>query len=139
MLSRQFLDAVPRLLHQHFEHHIARLLFVRVAKGVEPMLLLAIEDVEPLVDLLIGQVAFSRDQAEKIYVQTRMLEHARELFAWLEDGGGFYVCGDASRMAKDVDAALHQVIQTAGAKSAEEATAYVAALKKDKRYQRDVY
>jgi sulfite reductase (NADPH) flavoprotein alpha-component len=84
-------------------------------------------------------LAFSRDQTEKIYVQTRMLEHAKELYAWLEEGGGFYVCGDASRMAKDVDAALHQVIQTAGGKSAEEATAYVAALKKDKRYQRDVY
>ena len=84
-------------------------------------------------------LAFSRDQAEKIYVQTRMLEHGKELFAWLEEGGGFYVCGDASRMAKDVDAALHQIIQTAGGKSAEEATAYVAALKKDKRYQRDVY
>ncbi|MGV7750628.1 sulfite reductase subunit alpha, partial [Mycobacterium kansasii] len=48
-------------------------------------------------------LAFSRDQAEKIYVQTRMLEAARELYAWLEDGGHFYVCGDASRMAKDVD------------------------------------
>jgi sulfite reductase (NADPH) flavoprotein alpha-component len=84
-------------------------------------------------------LAFSRDQAEKVYVQSRMTEHAKELYAWLEEGGGFYVCGDASRMAKDVDAALHQVIQTAGGKSAEEATAYVAALKKDKRYQRDVY
>ena len=68
-----------------------------------------------------------------------MTEHAKELYAWLEEGGGFYVCGDAARMAKDVDAVLHQVIQTAGGKSAEEATAYVAALKKDKRYQRDVY
>ncbi len=84
-------------------------------------------------------LAFSRDQAEKIYVQTRMLEHAKDLYAWLEEGGGFYVCGDASRMAKDVDAALHQIIQTAGGKSAEEAIAYVAALKQDKRYQRDVY
>ena len=84
-------------------------------------------------------LAFSRDQAEKIYVQTRMLEHGKELYAWLEAGGGFYVCGDASRMAKDVDAALHQIIQAAGGKSAEEASAYVAALKKDKRYQRDVY
>ncbi|MEQ2005490.1 MAG: sulfite reductase subunit alpha [Limisphaerales bacterium] len=84
-------------------------------------------------------LAFSRDQAEKIYVQTRMLEHGKELYAWLAEGGGFYVCGDASRMAKDVDAALHQIIQTAGGKSAEEATAYVAALKQDKRYQRDVY
>jgi len=84
-------------------------------------------------------LAFSRDQAEKVYVQNRMLEHTKELYAWLEEGGGFYVCGDASRMAKDVDTALHQVIQTAGGKSAEEATAYVSALKKDKRYQRDVY
>jgi sulfite reductase (NADPH) flavoprotein alpha-component len=84
-------------------------------------------------------LAFSRDQVEKIYVQTRMLEHGKELYAWLEEGGGFYVCGDASRMAKDVDAALHQIIQTAGGKRAEEATAYVAALKQDKRYQRDVY
>ena len=84
-------------------------------------------------------LAFSRDQVEKIYVQTRMLEHGKELFTWLEEGGGFYVCGDASRMAKDVDVALHQIIQTAGGKSAEEASAYVAALKKDKRYQRDVY
>ena len=84
-------------------------------------------------------LAFSRDQAEKIYVQNRMTEHAKELYALLEEGGGFYVCGDASRMAKDVGTALHQVIQTAGGKSAEEATAYVAALKKDKRYQRDVY
>ena len=84
-------------------------------------------------------LAFSRDQAEKIYVQTRMLEHGKELYAWLAEGGGFYVCGDASRMAKDVDAALHQIIQTAGGKRAEEATAYVAALKQDKRYQRDVY
>ncbi|MSU27306.1 MAG: sulfite reductase subunit alpha [Pedosphaera sp.] len=84
-------------------------------------------------------LAFSRDQADKIYVQTRMLEHGKKLYAWLEEGGSFYVCGDASRMAKDVDAALHQIIQTAGGKSAEEATAYVAALKQDKRYQRDVY
>ncbi len=84
-------------------------------------------------------VAFSRDQAEKVYVQTRMLEHAKELFTWLEEGGGFYVCGDASRMAKDVDTVLHQVIQTVGGKSAEQATAYVSTLKKENRYQRDVY
>lgn len=84
-------------------------------------------------------LAFSRDQTEKIYVQNRMTEQAKELYAWLEEGAGFYVCGDASRMAKDVDTALHQVLQTAGGKSAEEATAYVAELKKAKRYQRDVY
>lgn len=84
-------------------------------------------------------LAFSRDQVEKIYVQTRMLEHAAELWRWLEEGAHFYVCGDASRMAKDVDAALHTIIQEQGGKSADEATAYVADLKKTKRYARDVY
>ena len=84
-------------------------------------------------------LAFSRDQAEKIYVQTRMLSAAAELYAWLEQGAYFYVCGDASRMAKDVDAALHQVIERAGNKTAAEAAAYVQALKATKRYQRDVY
>jgi sulfite reductase (NADPH) flavoprotein alpha-component len=84
-------------------------------------------------------VAFSRDQAEKIYVQNRMLESAKELWAWLEAGAHFYVCGDASRMAKDVDHALHTIIEQTGGKSADEAKAYVARLKSDKRYQRDVY
>jgi len=83
--------------------------------------------------------AFSRDQAEKIYVQQRMLENAQELFAWLEGGAHFYVCGDASRMAKDVDAALHQVIERAGGKSKEQAAEYVEKLKAAKRYARDVY
>lgn len=84
-------------------------------------------------------LAFSRDQAEKIYVQTRMLENGAELWSWLEAGAHFYVCGDASRMAKDVDAALHTIIEKHGGKSADEAKAYVAKLKSDKRYQRDVY
>ncbi len=84
-------------------------------------------------------LAFSRDQVEKIYVQTRMLENAAELWSWLEAGAHFYVCGDASRMAKDVDAALHTVVEKVGGKSADEAKAYVAKLKSDKRYQRDVY
>jgi sulfite reductase (NADPH) flavoprotein alpha-component len=84
-------------------------------------------------------VAFSRDQSEKIYVQTKMLAAADELYAWLEQGGCFYVCGDASRMAKDVDAALHKVVELAGKKSPEEAAAYINALKSAKRYQRDVY
>lgn len=84
-------------------------------------------------------LAFSRDQSEKIYVQTRMLENAAELWRWLEEGAHFYVCGDASRMAKDVDAALHTIIQQQGGKSADEAAAYVADLKKTKRYARDVY
>jgi sulfite reductase (NADPH) flavoprotein alpha-component len=83
--------------------------------------------------------AFSRDQTEKIYVQQRMIENAAELYAWLEAGAHFYVCGDASRMAKDVDAALHRVVELAGKKSAEEAANYVQALKTAKRYQRDVY
>ena len=84
-------------------------------------------------------LAFSRDQAEKIYVQSRMLEAASELWSWLEDGAHFYVCGDASRMAKDVDAALHTVIEKAGGKSSDGAKAYVERLKSEKRYQRDVY
>jgi len=83
--------------------------------------------------------AFSRDQVEKIYVQQRMLEHARELFVWLEEGAHFYVCGDASRMAKDVDRALHQVIETAGGRTAEQAEDYVRQLSTSRRYQRDVY
>jgi sulfite reductase (NADPH) flavoprotein alpha-component len=83
--------------------------------------------------------AFSRDQAEKIYVQNRMLEQAAELYAWLEGGAHFYVCGDASRMAKDVDVALHTVIERAGGKTSEQAAAYVQALKTAKRYARDVY
>jgi sulfite reductase (NADPH) flavoprotein alpha-component len=84
-------------------------------------------------------LAFSRDQAEKCYVQHRMSENAAELWSWLEEGAHFYVCGDASRMAKDVDAALHKAIETAGGKNPEEAKAYVSGLKSDKRYQRDVY
>ena len=84
-------------------------------------------------------LAFSRDQAEKIYVQTRMLAQAAELWSWLEAGAHLYVCGDAKRMAKDVDAALHTVIETAGGRTKEQAAEYVAALKTAKRYQRDVY
>ena len=84
-------------------------------------------------------LAFSRDQSEKIYVQNRMLQAAAELWNWLEAGAHFYVCGDAKRMAKDVDAALHQIVQTEGGRSADQAVDYVAQLKKDKRYLRDVY
>jgi len=84
-------------------------------------------------------LAFSRDQAEKVYVQDRMREHAGELWRWLEEGAHFYVCGDAKRMAKDVDAMLHAVIENAGGKTREQAAEYVAALKSAKRYQRDVY
>lgn len=84
-------------------------------------------------------LAFSRDQAEKIYVQHRMEENGKDLFAQLEEGGYFYVCGDATRMARDVDASLHSIIQTQGAISPEAATEYVNRLKREKRYVRDVY
>ena len=83
--------------------------------------------------------AFSRDQAEKVYVQHRMRENADELWKWLEEGGYFYVCGDASRMAKDVDEALHRIVEQGGGKSKEDAAAYVEELKKTKRYRKDVY
>jgi sulfite reductase (NADPH) flavoprotein alpha-component len=83
--------------------------------------------------------AFSRDQAEKIYVQQRMLENAAELFAWLEEGAHFYVCGDAKRMANDVDRALHQIVEMASGRTPDQATEYVRALSAAKRYQRDVY
>lgn len=83
--------------------------------------------------------AFSRDQAEKIYVQDKIIEQASTFYEWLEDGGCIYICGDASRMAKDVDVAIHRVVESAGGKSLEEATAYVENLKKEKRYLRDVY
>ena len=84
-------------------------------------------------------LAFSRDQAEKIYVQNRMIEQASELFAWLERGAWVTVCGDARRMAKDVDQALHQVIESAGGKSPEQAAEYVKQMIADGRYLKDVY
>ncbi|MFC5049024.1 sulfite reductase subunit alpha [Rubritalea spongiae] len=84
--------------------------------------------------------AFSRDQKEKIYVQNRMIEAGAELWKWLnEDKAAFYVCGDASRMAKDVDAALHTIAQEHGGLSEDEAAAFIKTLKKEKRYCRDVY
>jgi len=84
-------------------------------------------------------LAFSRDQKQKIYVQDRMLEQGELLFSWLENGGYFFICGDALRMAKDVDKALHLIIEQHGAMSEEEAAQYVVQLKKQKRYVRDVY
>jgi len=84
-------------------------------------------------------LAFSRDQAKKIYVQNRMMEQGAELYAWLQEGAYFYVCGDASRMAKDVDKALYEIIAQFGGLSAERAADYVDQLKKEKRYLRDVY
>ncbi|MEM1385649.1 MAG: sulfite reductase subunit alpha [Pseudomonadota bacterium] len=84
-------------------------------------------------------LAFSRDQAEKIYVQHRMAENGKDLFGLLEEGGHFYVCGDATRMAKDVDQSLHQLIETQGGVTPEAAIEYVNRLKREKRYVRDVY
>ncbi|MGZ5620596.1 MAG: assimilatory sulfite reductase (NADPH) flavoprotein subunit [Methylobacter sp.] len=82
-------------------------------------------------------VAFSRDQEQKIYVQHLMAEHGKELYAWLQDGAHIYVCGDEKRMAHDVHAALLNIVASEiGADNAEE---YVANLQKAKRYQRDVY
>jgi sulfite reductase (NADPH) flavoprotein alpha-component len=83
--------------------------------------------------------AFSRDQAKKVYVQDRMQEHAAELFAWLERGAYFYVCGDATRMAKDVELALLDAIAKGSNGTLEHAAEYLGAMKKQKRYQRDVY
>jgi len=84
-------------------------------------------------------LAFSRDQAEKVYVQDRMREEAGELWKWLQAGAYFYVCGDAKRMAKDVDVALHEIIAQQGGMTPEAAVDFVKQLKKDNRYQRDVY
>jgi sulfite reductase (NADPH) flavoprotein alpha-component len=83
--------------------------------------------------------AFSRDQGKKVYVQDRMQENAAELYAWLERGAYFYVCGDASRMAKDVESALLNCIAKGSDGTLEHAAEYLAGMKKAKRYQRDVY
>jgi sulfite reductase (NADPH) flavoprotein alpha-component len=84
-------------------------------------------------------VAFSRDQPEKIYVQQRMWERGAELFAWLEDGAHLYVCGDEKAMAKDVHATLTAIVADQSGRSPEAAEAYLTDLKKQRRYQRDVY
>lgn len=84
--------------------------------------------------------AWSRDQADKSYVQHKMLENAAEIWKWMDsEGAQFFVCGDARRMAKDVDAALRKIIQEQGGKSEEQTNVYVEKLKSDKRYKRDVY
>lgn len=84
-------------------------------------------------------VAFSRDTEQKVYVQHRMLEQAKQLYAWLQEGACFYVCGDASRMAKDVHKALIDIYVQEGGMSSEAAEAAVQQLQKDRRYQKDVY
>jgi sulfite reductase (NADPH) flavoprotein alpha-component len=84
-------------------------------------------------------LAWSRDGAEKFYVQDRMREVGDALWQWLAEGAHFYVCGDAKRMAKDVEAALVEIVARHGARTTEEAIAFVGALKKSGRYQADVY
>jgi sulfite reductase (NADPH) flavoprotein alpha-component len=84
-------------------------------------------------------LAFSRDQAHKVYVQHKLREHGRALFDWLQNGAHLYVCGDATRMAKDVHAALLDVIAQHGGKSAEDASEYLNDLQSQGRYARDVY
>jgi sulfite reductase (NADPH) flavoprotein alpha-component len=84
-------------------------------------------------------VAFSRDTAEKVYVQHRMLEQSKDLFQWLEQGAFVYICGDEKKMAHDVHDTLLAIIETEGKMSREEASEYLANLQQQKRYQRDVY
>lgn len=84
-------------------------------------------------------LAFSRDQPEKVYVQHKMREASNEIFAWLEAGAHFFVCGDGARMAKDVDAELHAIVTRESGCSPEQAAEYVETLKKAKRYKKDVY
>ena len=84
-------------------------------------------------------VAFSRDQAQKVYVQDKLRTHGSEVWQWLQDGAHLYICGDANRMAKDVQQALLDIVQQYGAKTAEQAQAYLDELRVAKRYQKDVY
>ena len=84
-------------------------------------------------------IAFSRDQEQKIYVQHRLLKHASELWAWLEDGAHFYVCGDALRMARDVEQGLAYIVAKEGRMQPAAAKAYLARITAEGRYQRDVY
>ncbi len=85
------------------------------------------------------EVAFSRDQDEKIYVQHKLLENQQEIFKWIEEGAYLYLCGDMKNMAKDVNKALLQIIQNQGGISGEKAIEYVKKLKKERRFQTDVY
>ncbi len=84
-------------------------------------------------------LAFSRDQAEKVYVQHKMLEQKEDLWDWIASGSYLYVCGDAEKMAKDVDAALHKIVREEGAFSEEDARHYIKKLRTEKRYLLDVY
>ena len=84
-------------------------------------------------------LAWSRDQEEKIYVQNKMMEKKAELWSWLQDGAIFYVCGDAHRMAKDVDQALKRIVAEEGSMSEEDALAWVKGMQRERRYLKDVY
>jgi sulfite reductase (NADPH) flavoprotein alpha-component len=84
-------------------------------------------------------LAFSRDQDRKVYVQNKMMEQAPTFWKWLQDGVSVYVCGDASHMAKDVDAAMHRIVEKQGQLDTEGATEYIRDLKDQHRYHRDVY
>ena len=84
-------------------------------------------------------VAFSRDQAAKVYVQDKLRKNAAEIWQWLQDGAHLYICGDANRMAKDVQQALIDIVQQHGGKTADEAQHYLDELRVAKRYQKDVY
>jgi len=100
------------------------------------------DDFEAMVEsrlLTRFDTAFSRDQDFKIYVQDKMKENSRELFKWLEEGAYFFVCGDAKRMAVDVDRVLYEIIQSEGGLGEKQAALYVKSLKKERRYVRDIY
>jgi sulfite reductase (NADPH) flavoprotein alpha-component len=84
-------------------------------------------------------VAFSRDEDRKVYVQDRLRERAAEVFAWLGDGAHIYVCGDAARLAPDVHEALAWILEQQGGLSREAAEDHLRGLQRDRRYQRDVY
>ena len=89
--------------------------------------------------LLRLDLAFSRDQPQKIYVQHRMREASRDIYAWLEDGAEIFICGDKARMATDVQAELTRIVATEGSRTAEQAAEYVAGLRKTRRLKLDVY
>jgi len=84
-------------------------------------------------------VAFSRDQEEKLYVQHRLIENQKEVFKWLTNGANIYLCGDMKQMARDVQKTLLQIFETEGGMSTEKALDYLKTLKKEKRFQSDVY
>lgn len=84
-------------------------------------------------------LAWSRDSAQKIYVQDRLRENGSELWQWIQNGAHLYVCGDANRMAKDVEQALLDIASTHGGLSLEQADDFLTELRLEKRYQRDVY